>query len=143
MTKNQPTNPKLWEQAKNQAKSRFDVYPSAYANLWASRWYKERGGDWKKSQTISKSSVIRKDLREWLKEQWVDISKPTRKNNKITGYAPCGSGDKGGYPKCLPKAKAQKLSNTERTKLVQRKRKTGLPQDGKPVWTSNTLNKYF
>jgi len=46
--KNEPTNPKLWKQAIAKAKSKFDVYPSAYANAWASKWYKEQGGGWRK-----------------------------------------------------------------------------------------------
>jgi len=45
--KNKPTNPELWSRAIAQAKSKFDVYPSAYANGWASKWYKEHGGGWK------------------------------------------------------------------------------------------------
>ena len=45
--KNKPTNPELWSRAIAQAKSKFDVYPSAYANGWASKWYKEKGGGWK------------------------------------------------------------------------------------------------
>ena len=45
--KNEPTNPELWARAIAQAKSKFDVYPSAYANGWASKWYKQRGGGWK------------------------------------------------------------------------------------------------
>ena len=45
--KNKPTNPELWSRAIAQAKSKFDVYPSAYANGWASKWYKSKGGSWK------------------------------------------------------------------------------------------------
>jgi hypothetical protein len=45
--KNKPTNPELWSRAIAQAKSKFDVYPSAYANGWAAKWYKERGGGWR------------------------------------------------------------------------------------------------
>lgn len=45
--KNVPTNPELWSKAKSLAKSKFDVYPSAYANGWASKWYKSKGGGWK------------------------------------------------------------------------------------------------
>ena len=37
--KNEPTNPELWSRAKSLARSKFDVYPSAYANGWASKWY--------------------------------------------------------------------------------------------------------
>jgi hypothetical protein len=45
--KNKPTNPSLWARAKSLAKSKFDVYPSAYANGWAAKWYKSKGGGWK------------------------------------------------------------------------------------------------
>ena len=45
--KNAPTNPSLWSRAKALARSKFDVYPSAYANGWASKWYKSKGGGWK------------------------------------------------------------------------------------------------
>ena len=46
--KNEPTNPKLWSSVLSQARSKFDVYPSAYANAWASKQYKSKGGGWKK-----------------------------------------------------------------------------------------------
>ena len=39
-------NPALWSRVKSEAKSKFDVYPSAYANAWASKEYKSRGGSW-------------------------------------------------------------------------------------------------
>lgn len=45
--KSTPTNPGLWAKAKALAKSKFDVYPSAYANGWAAKWYKSKGGGWK------------------------------------------------------------------------------------------------
>ena len=45
--KNVPTSPEKWAQAKAQAKAKFDVYPSAYANGWAAKKYKEMGGSWK------------------------------------------------------------------------------------------------
>jgi hypothetical protein len=46
--KNKPTDPKKWSACIAQAKSKFDVYPSAYANAWASKCYKSKGGRWKK-----------------------------------------------------------------------------------------------
>ena len=39
-----PTNPKLYARVKAEAKRKFDVYPSAYANAWLVRTYKSRGG---------------------------------------------------------------------------------------------------
>jgi hypothetical protein len=47
LEKNTPTNKKLWSQAKSLARQKFDVYPSAYANAWAAKWYKKKGGTWK------------------------------------------------------------------------------------------------
>jgi hypothetical protein len=44
---NKPTNPALWSKAKSLARQKFDVYPSAYANGWAAKWYKSKGGGWK------------------------------------------------------------------------------------------------
>ena len=46
--KNVPTQPSKWAYYKAQAKKKFDVYPSAYANGWAARKYKAAGGGWKK-----------------------------------------------------------------------------------------------
>ena len=42
-----PTNPSLWSRAKAMARKKFKVYPSAYANAWASKWYKSKGGGWR------------------------------------------------------------------------------------------------
>ena len=48
LEKNCPTDPDKWSASKSAAKSKFDVYPSAYANGWASKNYKEKGGGWRK-----------------------------------------------------------------------------------------------
>ena len=39
-----PTNPSLYARVKAEAKRKFKVYPSAYANGWLVRTYKARGG---------------------------------------------------------------------------------------------------
>lgn len=49
--KPKPTNPALWVRAKSAARSKFDVYPSAYANGWAAKWYKRKGGGWRMSES--------------------------------------------------------------------------------------------
>jgi hypothetical protein len=51
---NEPTNPALWSRAKAMAKKKFDVYPSAYANGWAAKYYKSKGGGWR---SVSEESV--------------------------------------------------------------------------------------
>src|SRR6056300_948574 len=52
---NVPTDPSKWSYYKSQAKKKFDVYPSAYANAWAAKQYKDAGGGWrtKKSEATS------------------------------------------------------------------------------------------
>ena len=47
---NKPTNPELWSRAKAAAKAKYDVYPSAYANGYAAKWYKQHGGGWRKAE---------------------------------------------------------------------------------------------
>ena len=37
-------NKALYARVKSEAKKKFDVYPSAYANAWLVREYKKRGG---------------------------------------------------------------------------------------------------
>ena len=48
MEKNCPTDAGKWSASKAAAKKKFDVYPSAYANGWAAKNYKGKGGTWKK-----------------------------------------------------------------------------------------------
>jgi hypothetical protein len=42
-----PTSPSKWSKAKAEAKRKYKVYPSAYANSFAAKRYKEMGGSWK------------------------------------------------------------------------------------------------
>jgi hypothetical protein len=49
LEKNTPTDPAKWDYYKGQAKKKFDVYPSAYANAWAAKKYKAAGGGWRKN----------------------------------------------------------------------------------------------
>jgi hypothetical protein len=37
-------NKALYSRVKSEAKRKFDVYPSAYANAWLVKTYKKRGG---------------------------------------------------------------------------------------------------
>jgi len=47
LEKNCPTDPGKWSASKAAAKRKFDVYPSAYANGWAAKNYKSKGGGWR------------------------------------------------------------------------------------------------
>lgn len=42
-----PTNKKLYSRVKSEAKRKFKVYPSAYANGWLVKTYKARGGKYR------------------------------------------------------------------------------------------------
>jgi len=68
--KNVPTSPEKWAQAKSQAKAKFDVYPSAYANGWAAKKYKEMGGGWK-----SVSEAVKDKYDEGEYDQEGDMAK--------------------------------------------------------------------
>ena len=45
--RNKPNNPALYSKCKSEIKSKFDVYPSAYANMALVKLYKSRGGGYK------------------------------------------------------------------------------------------------
>jgi len=72
--KNVPTSPEKWAQAKAQAKAKFDVYPSAYANGWAAKKYKEMGGGWKSESTIVDDAAKYLEEKQ-LNEDWNKINK--------------------------------------------------------------------
>ena len=71
-------------------------------------------------------------LKQWFQEKWVDISAP----KKGGGYKECGrksaSGSKRRYPKCVPAAKAARMTESQRRSAVARKRAAGNP-GGKPT----------
>lgn len=78
LEKNVPTNPALWSRAKSMARSKFDVYPSAYANGWAAKWYKSKGGGWKTQADESFENAIQENTpsdREWGKTSLTNIYK--------------------------------------------------------------------
>ena len=51
--KNCPNDASKWSYYVGKAKDKFDVYPSAYANAWASGEYKKAGGTWRKCKNES------------------------------------------------------------------------------------------
>ena len=59
-------------------------------------------------------------LREWVAQKWVDIGAP-KKDGK---YQPCGrqKGSKRKYPKCVPLAKATRMTSSQKASAVKRKR---------------------
>jgi len=47
-----PSNPKLYARVVQEAKDKFDVYPSAVANSWVVQEYKRRGGTYKSEKEL-------------------------------------------------------------------------------------------
>lgn len=69
--KNKPKNSKKWSSCIQQAKQKFDVYPSAYANAWAAKCYKSQGGKWKTvSESIANATLNSLNCIEYNKNLW-------------------------------------------------------------------------
>ena len=67
LEKNCPTDPGKWSASKSAAKSKFDVYPSAYANGWAAKNYKSKGGSWKTCSENIVSEATGREAKEIAK----------------------------------------------------------------------------
>ena len=80
------------------------------------------------------------DLKKWVNQKWVDIGAP-KKDGK---YQPCGrkssTGSKRKYPKCVPLAKATRMTSSQKASAVKRKRAAGNP-GGKPTNVKTFVNK--
>jgi hypothetical protein len=114
MSKPYPLDEALYARVKRAAMRKFDVYPSIPANSWIVREYKRLGG--KYGGTRKEGGLVR-----WFDEQWVDISRP-RKDGTFPFCARSSQGSKS-YPKCVPLATAEGMTEAERVAAVARKRK--------------------
>ena len=75
-----------------------------------------------------------KGLDKWFKLDWVDIGS----KKKGGGFAKCGRSKqkrdaKRKYPKCVPRAKANRMTEGERRSAVSRKRSKAQGVGGKPT----------
>jgi hypothetical protein len=117
MTRRKPLDKDLYEAVVEEAKTRFAVWPSAYASGWVVKTYKARGGRYG-----GESKGSRTGLTKWFGESWVDLSRPTADGS----YEPCGrkrSDDPADYPKCRPEREAMRMSKEEVADAVRRKRR--------------------
>ena len=74
-----------------------------------------------------------KGLDKWFKQDWVDIgSKKKGGGHKKCGRSKQKSDAKRKYPKCVPAAKAARMTAGEKRSAVTRKRAAGNP-GGKPT----------
>jgi len=98
----------LWDRAQAWADMTYAKH-SAYKSMAKAKKFKELGGVYLDDCPGGTT--------EWLNEKWVDICTDDLK--------PCGRGKgekRGGYPKCLPKAKAKKMTKAQRKDACKRKR---------------------
>lgn len=75
--KNVPTDPGKWSKAKAQARAKFDVYPSAYANAWAAKKYKAMGGSWTTKESAE-------EVGPEIAEELIDLDLSEAKKKRIT-----------------------------------------------------------
>lgn len=72
-------------------------------------------------------------LKKWFEDNWVDISR----KKKGGGHPKCGrkkaSTSRKGYPKCVPAAKAAKMTDSQKKSAVRRKRAKAQGVGGKPT----------
>jgi hypothetical protein len=105
---------------------------------------KEDGVEMTSVRTVSVRLGLTKssDLREWFKEEkWVNIAR----KKKGGGYEPCGRSDARtstkGKPKCVPAAKAARMSASDRKSAVRRKRAKDKDGSGTPVMVKTDKEK--
>jgi|TARA_X000001316_G_C910699_1_gene26111 hypothetical protein len=77
--------------------------------------------------------LAKKGLKEWFSEKWVDIG-AKKKDGKFQecGRKSAKSGSRK-YPKCVPLAKATRMTKSERASAVKRKRAKAQGVGGKPT----------
>ena len=86
--------------------------------------------------------MARGGLGKWFKdEDWVDIGAPKKKGK----FQKCGrksaKKSKRGYPKCVKRADANKMTKKERESAVRRKRAKKQGVGGKPTYVATKVKK--
>jgi len=118
-------------------KSRYKVWPSAYASGALVKCRKKGADSWGNGGKKNESSILEgieqvdENLHKWFKEKWVRFGP----DGKIRGV--CARGDDSeGKPKCLPQSKAQNLGKKGRASAAARKRR----EDPNPERSGKAIN---
>jgi hypothetical protein len=118
-------------------KSRYKVWPSAYASGALVKCRKKGASNWGTGGKKNESSILEgieqadESLHDWFnKEKWVRMDT----KGKIKG--PCAREPGEGKPKCLPQAKAHSLGKKGRASAAQRKRR----EDPNPERSGKAIN---
>jgi hypothetical protein len=83
----EPSNKELYNRIKQEAKQKFDVYPSAVANAWVVREYKSRGGTYRKE--TDKTVETAKGEKMEHKEEDKAVSEKPSKEDMLKQYGEC------------------------------------------------------
>ena len=86
--------------------------------------------------------MAKNGLKKWFAQKWVDIGS----KRKDGSFAKCGRSKqkadaKRKYPKCVPLAKARRMSEGQRKSAVSRKRAKAQGVGGKPTNVKTILKK--
>jgi hypothetical protein len=101
----------------SKVKSRYRVWPSAYASGALSKCRKVGADNWG-NKSESQDVDLREDLRKWFKDKWVRFGP----DGKIRGD--CARDDASeGKPKCLPQSRAHAMGKKGRAQAAARKRR--------------------
>ena len=118
-------------------KSRYKVWPSAYASGALVKCRKKGASNWGTGGKKNESSILEgieradENLHQWFKEKWVRFGP----DGKIRGD--CARGDDSeGKPKCLPQSKAHNLGKKGRASAAARKRR----EDPNPERSGKAIN---
>lgn len=119
----------------HKVKSRYKVWPSAYASGALVQCRKKGAANWgnKSNESITQEEYDQLDenLKQWFSDKWVRFGP----DGKIRGD--CARGDDSeGKPKCLPQSKAHALGKKGRASAAARKRK----QDPNPERSGKAIN---
>jgi hypothetical protein len=119
----------------HKVKSRYKVWPSAYASGALVQCREKGAANWGNSNesiTQEEYDQLDENLKDWFgKEKWVRMD--TKGNIK----GPCARGSSSeGKPKCLPQAKAHALGKKGRASAAQKKRR----QDPNPERRGKAIN---
>ena len=79
---------------------------------------------------------MEENLRNWVKQKWVDISRKKKGGGHPACGASAGKGSRAGgkraYPKCVPASKAASMSKKDKASATRRKRAVYKGKKGKP-----------
>jgi hypothetical protein len=105
-------NTRLYEIIKNEAKTKFKHWPSAYASGWVVKEYKRRGGKYKDGYKS------RSPLKKWFDEEWVNVCEYPK-------IVPCGRSKsvRKKYPYCRPLRRVNSRTPVTVKELSLKKRK--------------------